>query len=81
MDHLIPSSSIMGYIGYGLGLYWGFIGYILGLYWGYIGIVENRMETTIYWGYIGITEKENGSYYLGLAFPNWCVLVPTFHEA
>ena len=33
----------------------GFIGYILGLY---IGIMENKMETTIvYWGYIGIMEK------------------------
>ena len=30
----------------------GYIGIILGLYWGYIGIMEKRMETTIvYWGY------------------------------
>ena len=49
----------------------GYIGDILGLYWGHTGIMEKKMETTImgyigiiryvlglYWGYIGIMEKK-----------------------
>ena len=41
----------------------GYVGYILGLYWGNIGIMEKKMETTIlHWGNIGIMENKNGHY-------------------
>ena len=52
-------TTIMGYVGVMLGLYWEngkengnyynglYIGVMLGLYWGYIGRMEKNMETTI----------------------------------
>ena len=65
-------TTLMGYIGVILGLYWGYTRVILGLYWGYIGIMEKKMEATIM-GYIEVilglyrdNGKENGSYHNGL---------------
>ena len=59
----------------------GYIGYILGLLWGIIGITEKKMETTIvYWGNIGVQILHSGVWGLHAEVTSHACTTPSIGE-
>ena len=59
----------------------GYIGYILGLLWGLIGVLEKKMKTTIvYWGNIGVQILHSGVWGLHTEVTSYACTTPSIGE-